>query len=109
MTYEEFKQINTNKMNTKHKKEKKAKDTNSTNPLKNKNGQYTKFPVYNLWPGLDGEMAGKLLSFTVDQNKIWIAFLEGNLEIGMKSLKIHLSFDLVNNLLEVFLNCKGYK
>lgn len=44
MTYEEFKQINTNKMNTKHKKEKKAKDTNSTNSLKNKNGQYTKFP-----------------------------------------------------------------
>lgn len=66
-------------------------------------------PVYNLWPGLDGEIEGKLLSFIIDQNKIWIAFLEGNLKIGIKSLKIQISFDLVNNLLEVILNCKGYK
>lgn len=48
-------------------------------------------------------MEGKLLSFTVDGNKICIAFLEGNLKIGIKSLKVHLSFDLANNFLNVIL------
>lgn len=51
--------------------------------------------AYNLWAELGGEMGRKLLSLTVDGNKICRAFLKCNLEICTQSLKIYLLIKLI--------------
>lgn len=93
MTYEKLLQINKNKWTQNIKKKKTPpKQTKGQKiwtiqiPKEIKMGS-KQCPVYSLWAGMNGEMGAKITLIHGWWKKIYIACLEGNLEIRTKSPK----------------------